>query len=669
MYNDDFNNVKISNEKDGFSSPEFGNIQNTEFTFFNDNKAKSNTELNEKDDTSEKSNDESSSEESKLVQQNKVDSNLISQTTTTTSAATSAATSASAGGVIASASAVTVATVSTIVGVNVIMSTKCNVNNLDVTPVSVIYDLDINESNDDLVVINLENKDNNFITTQDLNEGKNTGSFEGLLPSCEYTLTVVDKKYDNVILERKVTTLDLYDMKIDINPEVYYSDTSFNVKLGFSGDYSLISDIYLYMSNEFKGTKKFPLIANNETQKIILNDENDKVLFSFFDDFDYYVSYVYKNKTFNTDTNKFKFKLERPINTSFKLNNFNVEYVEKENKVISFKVDITDPDNYYSNPRIKLNKVDISGGVSTLNPTEVATLPLDKTDKGAQRLTFSSLDINEKFYQYQLVLFDNIDFKDVVIDSKVFNLDHKIRQGLIDVSLNPKYYTLNNVPILPLNLHLRDYDKVFEKIIFRYKLEGEESYKESFRLFSPTRQGTISMRLDLNGQTPEEVTIESYQIIPVNHQSIELQPLYICDTPTTLTKSNEPEIFGANIENRISLNKPELIISCTNNFTNSNEIKNMELYFADANPPTFFYSKYNFPIRLNYNPISETLYEIDNSANFSLNDPAQLQDDPDKYNNLIEYIKTMPVVIMLSYTINNVEKDIILSSMIYFDLY
>ena len=34
MYNDDFNDVNINYEKDGFSSYEFGNVQDSEFTFF-----------------------------------------------------------------------------------------------------------------------------------------------------------------------------------------------------------------------------------------------------------------------------------------------------------------------------------------------------------------------------------------------------------------------------------------------------------------------------------------------------------------------------------------------------------------------------------------------------------------------------------------------------------
>ena len=662
MYNDDFNDVKINNEKDGFSSYEFGNVQDSEFTFFNDNKAKSNTELNEKEDTSEKSNEESNKKEKKVESQNKIDTNLTSQSSLTSSVASSA----SAGGIVASASAVTVATLSTVVGINVIMSTKCNINNLDVTPVSVDYDLNVADSNNDLVTINLENKENNFLESQDLNEGKNVGSFDGLLPSCEYTLTVIDKKYDQILYEEKVTTLEIYDMSLDINPEVEYKDEFFNVKLNFSGDFSFVSEIYLYISNENKGTKKYQLEKTLDSQKVRMNSSSDKISFSFFDDFKYYISYVYKEKSYSSETKNLKFMMSKPDTASFKLNKFNVEYVEQADKVIAFKIDISDPDDLYSNPRIRLNKVDITGGSSSLNPVEVGIVELDEAKKDFQRLSFPSLDTNEKFYQYQLICFDNVNRGDVIIDTRSFNLDHKKRQGLVDFSLNSKYYILNSVPFVPIYLHLRDFDKAYGRIIFRYKLEGEESNKDSYLSFSSYRQGTISMRLDLNKQTPDSVTIESYQIIPVNHYNVEMEPIYTCNTPTTLIRANEAEIFGADIDYRISLSNPELTISFANNIQNDVEM-GMELYFADANPPTS-YSKFSFSFKPTPLQYSETKYAVDESHTVMLNSQSQLQDDPEKYNNLIKYIKTMPVVLMLNYTINGVDKSIVLSPMIYFDL-
>ena len=223
MRDDEFNFVKINNERDGFSSFEFGHTQEDESFSFGDNKNNIRDEVN---DTPTKNSENNKREEKKRREQKENEDRLRDQLSKSESSegGSSSGSSSSAGGTaggasgavagssgaigtIVGATVVTVTAVSTLVGINVFIQAKVKMNQLNVTAVTLDYDLDLTDTYEDKFIITLENKENNYYSYKDLAEGNNVGEFVSLTPDTFYTISVLDTSSDNFVIDtREVKT-------------------------------------------------------------------------------------------------------------------------------------------------------------------------------------------------------------------------------------------------------------------------------------------------------------------------------------------------------------------------------------------------------------------------------------------------------------------------------
>lgn len=229
MKRDEFNNVKITNERHGFSFSEFGFTQKNESTSFKDNKINIRDEINdnptsnahnnrkteqrkkEEDQLREQltksstSSSESASPSSSSGASSSSSTSSVTGGTAASSGAASAASAASAtAATVASVSVVAVTTISTIVGINVYIRANVKMKTLETTPVSLIYNLDLNDAGDNKYIITVDNKENNYYSYQDLKEGENEGTFEELTPESKYTVSVIDVTEDNFAIYTNV---------------------------------------------------------------------------------------------------------------------------------------------------------------------------------------------------------------------------------------------------------------------------------------------------------------------------------------------------------------------------------------------------------------------------------------------------------------------------------
>lgn len=211
--NDEFNYVKISNDED-ISSFEFGSTPSEESASYRDNHDQIHDEVNDNphsnDDNSRPQEEKQKDKNDQNNSRRDSDNNGGSSGGKSTSSSASAGASASAtAATVAGVAMVSVTTLSTLIGVNLYIKARCKMNNLDITPISLKYELELEEIEEDEIVISLENPDKQYLATQPLVEGPNEGYFEELTPSTNYTLAVIDVTQENYILYREnVKTLE-----------------------------------------------------------------------------------------------------------------------------------------------------------------------------------------------------------------------------------------------------------------------------------------------------------------------------------------------------------------------------------------------------------------------------------------------------------------------------
>lgn len=213
--NDEFNYEKISNEEE-ISSFEFGSTPSEESASYRDNRDQIHDEVNDNphsnDDNSlpqeEKQKDKNDQNNSRRDSDNNSNSGSSGGESISSSASAGASASTTAA-TVAGVAMVSVTTLSTLIGVNLYIKARCKMNNLDITPISLKYELELEEIEEDEIVISLENPDKQYLATQPLVEGPNEGYFEELTPSTNYTLAVIDVTQENYTLYREnVKTLE-----------------------------------------------------------------------------------------------------------------------------------------------------------------------------------------------------------------------------------------------------------------------------------------------------------------------------------------------------------------------------------------------------------------------------------------------------------------------------
>lgn len=630
MKNDEFNKVKISNEKDGFSSVEFGKIQNVEFTFKNENTNSIKDEVNENKDFNseqhrhlEKNNN--SNKGAKNNQSDTIKNNLSSSTTSASSTTSSSAASVSStAGVVASASVVTITTISTIVGINMYMNTKCNMNNLDVTPVSVNYDLELSDTNNDKVIINLENKEQNYLDSKELTEGQNIGSFDNLMPSSNYSLTVIDQTFnDYVVYKQEITTLEqLIKMNVgfSINPNLKYGDESFLIKLDYNDETNYMSDFKLHMFNNLKQEKIYPLIKTNKEQEVKLNKKEDEIKFNIASKkgFDYYVSYVVKEETINLESKHINFIIQEKYI-------IRMNYYEKANNKIALTLNMEEKQEL-SNPRILIYDILEEEYIETKNI---------RFTKEVQELVIPSI-YEEKPYQYLFVCYNKNNKADELIDKGVFYPKYIERKTFISCDIHHNYFVIDNTPYLSVNMKYYDYDEEYGDLIFKYKIKGNNNYKEE-----KIKKINGAQYVPFAGNIEErEIELDKYQIISrTNKEEI----LYEKNN-LLLERANKTIIFGGSIKtNVIKFNNPTLSLSLTHNCYNNIPFRDVKLFIVDTYPPTKYLS-----YSLNINDIDFRKEEI----KVDLTKPEGYQERPYDYLEMLEYLKNRWVYIYVSYKIN-----------------
>ena len=221
MRDEEFNHVNITNEKEGFSNFEFGYTQKEETASFSDNKNNIRDEVNdnpsknsENNKREEKKRKEEKENEDRLRDQlSKSDSsgNGSSSSGSASSSSSGAVTGTSAVATVVGASVVAVTTISALVGINLYINAKVKMNQLSVTAVTLDYDLDLTDTNNDEFIITIENKVNNYYSYKDLVEGNNVGEFTDLTPDTVYTLSVVDSSSENFVIDTREVKTSSYE--------------------------------------------------------------------------------------------------------------------------------------------------------------------------------------------------------------------------------------------------------------------------------------------------------------------------------------------------------------------------------------------------------------------------------------------------------------------------
>lgn len=350
MFKDDeFNAVKINNEKDGFSSFEFGSTPNSESFSTGDNRSSPRDELND----ATPSNSENKSKENKRRKDENEDqlkemtsessdsssssdggsggSNASSgaSSAASSSAASSAAASASSVAAVAGASLVAVVSISTLVGINVFVAAKCNFKYIEPAHYEIAYALNLSETNNDEFLISLNNPILQYNESQELAEGDNEGLFTALEPDTEYTLTVIDVTASNYeIYKETVRTLpeDPKDPAVTVDLAIFsesakFEENVFTLQLSYPEERETeLSDIRLHMLDVEKNEKIIPLEISLEEQIISLEPKSDEDIGFFVGDedgFDYHLTYYSGEELITTESNHVIFTEDVPPVTTY----------------------------------------------------------------------------------------------------------------------------------------------------------------------------------------------------------------------------------------------------------------------------------------------------------------------------------------------------------------
>ncbi len=185
-HNDEFNVEKITNE--GVDTFEFGGTQDGEYTSFSDNRDPLRDEVN---DNPQVNDDHSPKEKERKKEESKKEESKQSDSSSSSSGGSAGGSAATSIATVVGASLVTVGSLSALVGINIFVQAKCKVNKMDLTPVSLNYELELEEvGSNEQFVIQMANNDLNYNQSNELQAGSNEGYFVDLTPSSEYEVSV-----------------------------------------------------------------------------------------------------------------------------------------------------------------------------------------------------------------------------------------------------------------------------------------------------------------------------------------------------------------------------------------------------------------------------------------------------------------------------------------------
>ena len=219
MRNDEFNNVKVTNAGPTLKR-EFGPTPKTEFSskdesFFgrrdytvNDNKAVNDENVSKPQEVTTQS---TSSSTKKTIDQEQISQASSSGSTSASATATSAASASAAGSVASSvaaaASVIAVTAVSVAAGVTVMQNQNatCRLTDFAIYSNKIEYALVLQDNEVDNFEITVESA--NYLKTQKIVTGENTGSFEELTAGATYSFYVKEEGFGGkVLLDQEFTT-------------------------------------------------------------------------------------------------------------------------------------------------------------------------------------------------------------------------------------------------------------------------------------------------------------------------------------------------------------------------------------------------------------------------------------------------------------------------------
>ena len=202
MKNDEFNSPRIDNEDQGIPTFEFGETPSNESSFYLDNDVAPIDELNDNPVSNEESSKPKQRKQEKQQEETSKQMEQSQPNVGSSSSSGSAGVASSTGAHIATvvgSSLVAVATLSTLVGIDLFYKGRCKMQQLDIVETSLVYQCTLEDLEEDSDII-IQLKNASFEQSQKLVEGPNEGVFEDLIPSTKYELAVIDLHYDNHIL-------------------------------------------------------------------------------------------------------------------------------------------------------------------------------------------------------------------------------------------------------------------------------------------------------------------------------------------------------------------------------------------------------------------------------------------------------------------------------------
>ena len=290
---DEFNEVKVSNE--GGNSPiEFGKIQDTEFTFYNDNK--NNSTRDELNANTNKNNENVKKGSTQTNNNDLIDKAINTSEAAAEAAATgggaAAAASAAAGGTasaagVVGAAVVAVATIGGGIGIKAISTNNASVQfqNIYIGETFMSYALELKDSNNDKFKIYVESP--SYLAFNILEEGANEGSFEQLSPNSTYRIYVQeDNENQKIIYDSSFTTMADGGVKpefwgVNFSESANFLDYTFTVSLSFFDEGEHFSDfvLYVYDIDNVQMSKQFELETTNSEQTLSgLGDSGEVIL-------------------------------------------------------------------------------------------------------------------------------------------------------------------------------------------------------------------------------------------------------------------------------------------------------------------------------------------------------------------------------------------------------
>ncbi|MCR5185449.1 MAG: hypothetical protein K6C32_05195 [Bacilli bacterium] len=295
MRNDEFNEVKVTNNKESFSY-EFSRVQKDESTSYKENKDNdlrdelnlTHNKNNENIKHGKTTNTNSKEIIEKAVQQSS--SAVSGQTAAVASSGASAGAAASTSAASSIIGAVVVATtaIATTIGISVISSNnaKCTMQEFFISDNMVFYSLLLEDTNDDPFKLYITNA--SFMTYRDLEEGQNSGEVEGLVWGETYRLYVQEDSdnakiiYDTtfVMKEHYEEYSEIYGIYVGQNTDLL--NYTFEVYISYYDGKGIFSNDAILTLTDIEDetkTKSFPITLGGDSYMLsALDDQTGEVI-------------------------------------------------------------------------------------------------------------------------------------------------------------------------------------------------------------------------------------------------------------------------------------------------------------------------------------------------------------------------------------------------------